>query len=183
MYQISILVLNLTMNQLPQNTNIIDVKPTPRVFLSTDGVRTRRLFAFAVDFMMIIALFFCLFILSLIFAIPTFGFSFWALFSSLPWLMPCIALLYNGITVSGPYHATLGMRMFDIQITKLDGSTPDFFEAAAHAVLFYLPGIGIFFPVGFLTLIIYLPTFIEPQKRMLHDLVLGLIVSRKEALK
>jgi uncharacterized RDD family membrane protein YckC len=157
--------------------------PVARVLLSTDGVRTRRLFAFAVDFMMIMGLFICLFILSLVFAIPTFGFSFWALFSSLPWLMPCIALLYNGLTVSGPYQATLGMRMFDIKITKLDGSTPDFIEAAAHAVLFYLPGIGILFPVGYLTLVIYLPTFIEPQKRMLHDLVLGLIVSRREVLK
>lgn len=166
----------------PQNTDkaVAHALPKLSMLLPINGVRTRRLFAFAVDFMMIMGLFFCLFILSLIFAIPTFGFSFWALFASLPWLMPCIALLYNGITVSGPYRATLGMRMFDLQITKLDGSTPDFFEAGAHAVLFYLPGIGIFFPAGFLTLIIYLPTFIEPQKRMLHDLVLGLIVSRKE---
>ena len=149
--------------------------PTLRPMFSLEGIRTRRLFAFAVDFTAILGMFFIAFIVILIFAIPTFGFT----FTAIPWLMPCIALLYNGLTVSGPYNATYGMRMFDIKITKLDCSAPDFFEAAAHAALFYLPGLAILFPVGFLTLIIYLPTFIEPQKRMLHDLVLGLIVSRK----
>ncbi len=165
----------------PEQMNMVAVtdRPVLRPMFSLEGIRTRRLFAFAVDFTMILGLFFCAFIVAFIFAIPTLGFSFLALIYSLPWLMPCIALLYNGYTVSGPYHATYGMRMFDIKITKTDGSSPHFFEAAAHAALFYLPGIAILFPVGFLTLIIYLPTFIEPQKRMLHDLVLGLIVSRK----
>ncbi len=157
----------------------INDRPILRPMFSLEGVRTRRLFAFAVDFTMILGLFFGAFVVAFIFAIPTFGLSFLALLYSLPWLMPCIALLYNGFTVSSPYNATYGMRMFDIKVTKLDGSAPGFFEAAAHAALFYLPGIAILFPVGFLTLVIYLPTFIEPQKRMLHDLVLGLIVSRK----
>ncbi len=171
-------------NATPQDGEIIlpNGKPVPRVLQPVDGVRTRRIFAFAVDFMMIIGLIIATFFVAFILAIPTFGFSFLALFWSLPWLMPCIALIYNGVTISGPNRATLGMRMFDLQVTRMDGSTPSFFEAAAHAVLFYLPGAGILFPAGFLSLVLFLPTFIEPQKRMLHDLVLGLIVSRKDAL-
>ncbi len=157
----------------------IEGTPVLRPLFSLEGIRTRRLFAFAVDFTAILGLFFGAFAIAFLFAIPTLGFSFVALIYSLPWLMPCIALFYNGYTISGSYHATYGMRMFDIKITRLDGSAPSFFEAAAHAALFYLPGLAILFPVGFLSLVIYLPTFIEPQKRMLHDLMLGLIVSRK----
>ncbi len=167
------------MEQQSSNAMTSVAKPAARMLFPTNGIRTRRLFAFAVDFMMIIGIIFLLFVLALIFAIPTFGFSFLALGLSLPWLMPVIALIYNGLTVSSPRRATFGMRMFDIEVSRLDGSQADFFEAAAHAVLFYLPGIALLFPTGFLTLIIYLPTFIEPQKRMLHDLILGLIVYRR----
>ncbi len=153
--------------------------PVLRPRFNVDSVRTRRIFAFAIDFFMIFGLVAGLFLVSLLLALPTFGFSFIALIVSLPWLMPCIALIYNGVTISGPNRATIGMRMFDLQVTRLDGSTPDFLEAALHAVLFYLPGVVILFPQTFLMLMLLIPTFFEAEKRMLHDIVLGLIVSRR----
>ncbi|MBY0612619.1 MAG: RDD family protein [Beijerinckiaceae bacterium] len=147
---------------------------------NVDGVRTRRIFAFCVDFLMILSLIMALFVVAFIFAIPTFGFSFIALFLALPALMPALALLYNGVTVSGPNRATIGMRMFDLKVTRRDGGTPGFLQAAAHAVLFYVPGLVILQPHLFLLLLLLLPTFFEADKRMLHDILLGLVVSRRE---
>ena len=145
-----------------------------------DGVRTRRIFAFFVDLLMIFTLITALFFVAVIFAIPTFGFSFLALFLALPALMPALALLYNGVTVSGPYRATIGMRLFDLQVTCRDGATPGFLQAAAHAVLFYVPGLVVLQPHLFLLLLLLLPTFFEADKRMLHDILLGLVVSRRQ---
>lgn len=156
----------------------IDTQPV----FNVDGVRSRRIFAFFIDLVMIFSLISAVFVMAVVFAIPTFGFSFFALFLALPALMPVIALLYNGVTVSGPKRATLGMRLLDIQITKRDGRTADFLQAAAHAALFYLPGIVFFAPHAFLVLLLLLPTFFEADKRMLHDLLLGLVVSRSEVV-
>ena len=146
---------------------------------SVTGVRTRRVFAFFVDSLIIFSFICMLFVLAVIFAIPTFGFSFLALFISLPVLMPAIALLYNGVTVSGQSRGTIGMRLFEIEVSARDGGTPSFIQAAAHAVLFYLPAIVFVDPHAVFLLLLFLPTFIDGQKRMLHDILLGLVVARR----
>ena len=146
---------------------------------SVAGVRTRRIFAFFVDLLIIFTLISGLFLVSFLFAIPTFGLSFIALFLALPLLMPVIALLYNGVSVSGPHRATLGMRLFEIQVTRRDGTTASFFQAAAHALIFYIPGIILLQPHLFFLLLLFLPTFFEADKRMLHDIITGLIVTRR----
>jgi len=151
-----------------------------RWHFNVSGIRTRRVFAFFIDFMMILSILSMFFMLALVLAIPTFGFSFLALFASLPWLMPCIALLYNGTSISGPYCGTIGMRMMEIKVTRVDGSPASFLQAAAHAVLFYLPGMVFLFPNLYVLLILLLPTFFEPRKRMLHDILVGLMVSRSD---
>ena len=150
-----------------------------RLPYSLSGVRTRRIFAFFVDLLIIFTLISGLFFLSFLFAIPTFGLSFIALFVALPILMPAIALLYNGVSVSGPHRATLGMRLFEIEVTRRDGSTAGFLQAAAHAVIFYIPGIVVIQPHFFFLLLLFLPTFFEADKRMLHDIITALIVTRR----
>lgn len=146
---------------------------------SLEGVRTRRVFAFFVDLVMIFSLIAGVFLLAFLFAIPTFGLSFIALFAALPLLMPTIALLYNGISISGPGRGTIGMRMFDIQVTQRDGRTAGFFQAAIHAVLFYIPGIAFVQPHLVFLLVLLLPTFFEADKRMLHDILAGVLVTRR----
>ncbi|MGJ0506365.1 MAG: RDD family protein [Methylocystis sp.] len=128
-----------------------------------DGVRTRRIMAVGLDFILVsilaAALFFALFILS-------FGMS--ALL--LPPLFPLVAFFYNGLTVSGWRMATPGMAFMDLEMRTMQGAPVPFLQAAVHAVLFYVTWM---FPPLFLV------SFVTSDKRCLHDMLADVIVLRR----
>src|SRR5207237_2294132 len=72
------------------------------------GVRSRRIFAVMLDFIVVSILSFTLWLVLLI---ATFGLT--LLF--LPPLFPFVAFFYNGLTVSGWRMGTPGMRAMDIE--------------------------------------------------------------------
>ena len=127
------------------------------------GVRSRRMAAFAFDFVLVSL---AAGLLSVMLFVVTFGLS----FILLPSLWPIVAFFYNGVSFSGRHMATPGMRLFDLQARAVDGAPPSFLAAALHGVLLYVCWL---FPP------IFLASLVTPGKRCLHDVAAGLVVVRR----
>ena len=128
------------------------------------GVRTRRILAVCIDFLLVSVLVAVLWIISIVL---TFGL---ALFF-LPPLYPFVAFFYNGLTVSGPRMATPGMRAMDLEMRMQDtGARVPFINAAVQAVLFY---VSWFFPP------ILAVSLVDGEKRCLHDIIAGVVIVRR----
>jgi uncharacterized RDD family membrane protein YckC len=115
-----------------------------------DGVRTRRVFAFLLGLL-------------------TFGLG-WSLFAVLG---PAVALVYVWNTLGGPNQATVGMRMMNIRLDRLDGRPVDGLLAVVHSVLFWAGNVV-------LTPLVLLVSLFADRKRTLHDLLLGTVVTRSD---
>ena len=133
-----------------------------------EGVRTRRSFAIGIDLIFITLLVGVLFVALAFLGLVTFGLT-WLL---IPVLYPAVALLYNGLTISGWRRATPGMRLMDLEMRLMDGSRTPFINAAVHAVLFYLSW-------TILTPLVLIVTLVSRNKRCLHDMLSGVIVTRR----
>ena len=128
------------------------------------GVRTRRVVAWALDFILISILAAAIWIALLI---ATFGLS----LLLLPPLYPLVAFFYNGLTASGRHMATPGMRALGLEMRmREDGGRVPFVNAAAQALFFYLSW---FFPP------IFLVSLVDTEKRCLHDMLAAVIVTRR----
>ncbi len=134
-----------------------------------EGVRTRRVFAFLIDYALVALLTIPAAIVVFLLGIVTLGLG-WALFSV---LFPAIALLYVWKTLGGPRQATTGMQMMGIRLDRLDGRPVDGMLAVVHTVLFWAGNV-IFSPL------ILLATLFLDRKRTLHDLLLGTAVTRSD---
>lgn len=134
-----------------------------------DGVRTRRVLAFLIDYLIVGLLLIPFAIIVFFLGILTLGLG-WALFSILG---PAVALLYVWTTLGGPNQATTGMRMMGIRLDRLDGRPVDGLLAVVHSVLFWAGNVV-------LTPLILLVTLFSDRKRALHDLLLGTVVSRSD---
>jgi uncharacterized RDD family membrane protein YckC len=134
-----------------------------------EGVLTRRVFAFLLDYMLVALLTIPFAILIAIFGILTLGLG-WMLFGI---LVPAVALVYVWNTLGGRNQATVGMRMMGIRLERLDGSRVDGMLAVVHSVLFW--GLNVV-----LTPLILLATLFTDRKRTVHDLLLGTVVTRSD---
>lgn len=131
------------------------------------GVRTRRVFAFVFDYIVIGLLLIPVALLVFILGLLTIGIG-WLLF----WILgPLTALLYIAITMGGRHQSTLGMRLMGIRVERLDGRRVDPLLAMVHTVLFWAGN-------AILTPFILLLTLVLPYKRTLHDLLVGTVVTR-----
>lgn len=134
-----------------------------------EGVRTRRVVAFLIDYFIIALLLIPFAILVFLFGILTLGLG-WMLFSVLG---PAVALVYIWNTMGGPTQATVGMRMMNIRLERLDGGRVDGMLAIVHSVLFWAGNVV-------LTPLILLATLFLERKRTVHDLLLGTVVARSD---
>lgn len=134
-----------------------------------DNVRTRRVFAFLIDYLLIAVLWIPLAIVVFFLGIITLGLG-WLLY---PVLGLAIALIYVGSTLGGPDQATPGMKMMGIRIARLDGGYVDFMTAIVHGVIFWA---GNVLTSGFILLI----SLFTDRKRLLQDLLLGTVVHRSD---
>ncbi|QDB99815.1 RDD family protein [Mesorhizobium sp. 8] len=132
-----------------------------------DGVRTRRVVACLIDYLIVGLLTIPFAILVLILGLLTLGLG-WMLFTV---LVPAVAILYIWNTLGGKDQATVGMKMMDIRLDRLDGAPIDGMTAVVHSVLFWAGNVV-------LTPLILLVTLFSDRKRTLHDLLLGTVVSR-----
>jgi uncharacterized RDD family membrane protein YckC len=134
-----------------------------------DGVRTRRVMAFVVDYVIVALLMVPVAIAVFLLGLVTFGIG-WALFGA---IFPLVALAYIWMTLGGPNQATMGMRMLSIRIARLDGRPVDGLVAVVNSVLFWAGNV-------LLTPLILLVTLFTDRKRALHDLLLGTVIVRSE---
>ncbi|WP_157014635.1 RDD family protein [Mesorhizobium xinjiangense] len=135
-----------------------------------EGVRTRRAFAFFLDYLIIGLLIIPFAILVAIFGLITLGLG-WFLFGILG---PAVALIYVWNTLGGSSQATVGMRMMGIRLERLDGAPVDGMLAVVHTVLFWAGN-------AVLTPLILLATLFLDRKRTVHGLLLGTVVTRADA--
>ena len=127
------------------------------------GVRTRRIAALFFDLIFVSILSFSLWFAL---AVLTFGLSLFIL----PPLFPIVAFFFNGLTISGYRMATPGMRAMDLEMRLTSGTRVPFLNAAVQAVLFY---VSTMFPPVFLV------SLLSANKRCLHDMLAGVIVTRR----
>lgn len=132
-----------------------------------DGVRTRRMMAVCVDFVMVSLIVALIYVLGTVLTLGVGLLLFWAL----PPLWPIVAFFYNGITSSGRGMGTPGMRLFDLAVRDPEtGGQAGFLNAALQGVLFYVS--WLFPPV-------LLYSLAAPDKRCLHDIFSGVVVTRR----
>ncbi|MET3520978.1 RDD family protein [Mesorhizobium abyssinicae] len=134
-----------------------------------DGVRTRRILACLIDYLIIGLLTIPFAILVAVLGLLTFGLG-WMLFSV---LVPAVAVLYIWNTLGSADQATTGMKLMGIRLDRLDGTGIDGLTAVVHSVLFWAGNV-------MLTPLVLLVTLFSDRKRTLHDLLLGTVVSRTD---
>lgn len=134
-----------------------------------DGVRTRRMLAFAIDYLIVGLLSIPFAVLVLLLGLITFGLG-WALYGL---LLPVVALTYVWFTLGSTDQATTGMKLMNLRLERLDGRPVDGIFAMVHSVLFWAGNV-------ILTPLVLLITLFSDRKRTLHDLLLGTVVVRTD---
>ncbi|MCG8270701.1 RDD family protein [Aquamicrobium sp. NLF2-7] len=134
-----------------------------------DGVRTRRIFAFLIDYLIVGLISIPFAIVVLLLGLITFGLG-WALFG---FLVPVVALTYVWFTLGSADQATTGMKMMNIRLERLDGRPVDGMFAIVHSIMFWAGNV-------ILTPLVLLITLFSDRKRTLHDLLLGTAVVRTD---
>ena len=136
-----------------------------------EGVRTRRILAFVVDYTLVICLIALAVPVVALLGVATLGIG-WLLYAI---LAPLVALTYIGWTVGGPNQASWGMQLMGVRLARYDGQPIDWMTAIVHAVLFWAAN-------AILTPFIVLIGLFTRHKRLLHDLALGTVVVRASRL-
>jgi uncharacterized RDD family membrane protein YckC len=133
-----------------------------------DGVRTRRVYAFLIDALIVFLLSIPVSIVIFLLGIFTLGLGFALYFI----MFPVLAITYVAYTMGSEDQATVGMKANDIYLSRLDGGRIDPLTAIVHSVLFWAGN-------AMLTPFVLLVTLFSDRKRTLHDLLLGTIVLRR----
>ena len=136
------------------------------------GVRGRRCLAFLIDVVLVSVLFVAAGALVFVLGIVTLGLAWYAF----AFLWPAVALAYTAFTLGGPNSATPGMQVCGLTMRLWYGARIYPLLAAVHLVLFWLS-------VSVLTPFVLLVSLFSDRKRLLHDIVLGVVVMDAEALR
>jgi uncharacterized RDD family membrane protein YckC len=152
--------------QETEGPTVIEPLSDPLLF---DGIRTRRVLGYLVDLVLVgllsVAVWF-----ALVFAgVVTLG----LLMPLLPLGVALVPLVYHTLQVAGPRSATIGMRLFGVEVRNWTGTRPDLLQAFLMTALF-LTTIAL---TGSLILLISL---FNSRGRTLHDYLSGTVVVRSE---
>ncbi|MBS9476489.1 RDD family protein [Ancylobacter radicis] len=136
------------------------------------GVLGRRMVAFLIDAVVICAPVGAAAVFIFLFGFVTLGLG-WFLFGLLSPGFFIWAIVYSGLTLGGPRSATLGMRAMEIEMRQWDGTPMTSLLAVLSVVLFW-----VFMSV--LTPLVLIVPLLNPRRRLLHDLVLGTVVTNND---
>ena len=150
--------------------NAYDPVANPELF---DGVLTRRVVAFAIDFIVIAIPPILVSLLIFVFGLLTLGLG-WALFFFVTPGWVIWALLYYGLTLGSPASATLGMRAMGIEMRTWYGGPLYFVLGAVYAVVFWVS-------VSVLTPFILIVGLFNGRKRLFHDMLVGTVLINNPA--
>ncbi len=145
------------------------VVAAPDDWRAYSGVLSRRIFAFIIDYMLVLLLCIPAAVVVFFLGVLTLGLG-WFLY---PALFVIVALLYFGMTVGGRAQASPGMRAVGIAMIRLDGRRIDFLTAVVHMVLFWILN-------SVLTPLILLAGLFIERSRLVHDLLLGTVMVRTD---
>ncbi|MBO0142327.1 RDD family protein [Agrobacterium sp. Ap1] len=148
----------------------LDPNPTyaaPEDWRAYSGVLSRRVFAFILDYLIVLLLCIPAAVIVFFLGIITLGLG----FMLYPALFVIVALLYFGMTLGGPSQASPGMRAMGITLMRTDGRRLDFMTAMVHTVLFWLIN-------SILTPLILLVGLFTERSRLVHDMLLGTVIVR-----
>lgn len=148
---------------------VFDPLVQPRLY---DGVLSRRVLSFCVDFAVVLTLTAIASVIIFFLGIVTLGLA-WLLYGG---VFPAVAILYSGATLGGEKAATWGMRLTGLTARLWHGAKPGFLIAAAHVVFLYVS-------ITFLTPLVLLVGLFTRRKQLLHDLVLGTLFVDKGTLE
>jgi uncharacterized RDD family membrane protein YckC len=133
-----------------------------------EGVLWRRTFAYFVDLCVIgLLAVFCWIIFAVLWLL-----SFGLLGPVLWFLFGLIPLAYHTLLLSGQRSATVGMRLFDLELRSVTGERPGFLQALIQTALFYVT-------VGATCSLILLLVLFNRHKRTLHDMLAGTVMVRR----
>ena len=132
-----------------------------------DGLLLRRVLAYVIDVAILSVVFG---VLWFVLVVLTFG-----LLAPLLAFYAFVPVLYHGYFV-GSRSATLGMSVMGLEVRTLRGGRPTYLQAFLLAVIFFATIV----PTVWLVLLVAL---FNPQRRTLHDWLVGTVVVRADALR
>lgn len=153
---------------MARSEDLPNPKTDPELF---DGILTRRILAYLVDFVIVMAITLGVILATAIAGIPTLGVAFIAF----PVTLTLAVLSYYAATLGSPKRATIGMQLADIVLTPLSTPPLDGWKIIIHPILFWLT-IWFVFPL----LLIGLFT---PRRQLIHDLVTGTLMLRRSPMQ
>jgi uncharacterized RDD family membrane protein YckC len=133
-----------------------------------EGVLWRRTLAYFVDLCVIGVIAVLCWIVFAVLWVLSFGLLgpvLWFLFGLIP-------LAYHTLLLSGSHSATIGMRLFDLELRSVTGERPGFLQALIQTALFYIT-------VGATCSLILLLVLFNRHKRTLHDMLAGTVMVRR----
>ena len=143
------------------------VYAAPGDWRAYSGTLSRRVFAFILDYIIVLLLCIPAAVVLFFLSIVTLGLGFFLY----PALFVLVAGIYFGLTVGGPSQASLGMRAMGIQMMRVDGRPLDFLTAIVHLALFWILN-------SVLTPLILLVGLFTERSRMIHDFLVGTVTVR-----
>lgn len=144
---------------------VVDPFSDPAQF---EGLLWRRSFAYFVDLCVLLGLLLLYKVALVFFTVITFGLA----TPLLVLLAAAIPVAYHTLTIGGSGSATLGMRLFGLQVRIWNGGKPGYIQALLHTAVFY---VTTSFTGG---LILLWPLF-SNRRRCLHDQLCGTMVVRR----
>ncbi|MCO5730711.1 RDD family protein [Rhizobium sp. SSA_523] len=141
----------------------------PQDWRAYRGVLSRRVFAFVIDYLLVLILCIPAAVVVFFLGVLTLGLG-WFLY---PALFVIVALIYFGMTVGGRAQASPGMRAAGIMMMRVDGRRLDFLTAVVHMVLFWILN-------SILTPLILLAGLFLDRSRLVHDMLLGTVMVRAD---
>ena len=137
-----------------------DPVANPELF---DGITMRRVAAYLVDFLIIAVVSGLAVSTLVVLKILSFG-----LLAPLFVLLPIIPFTYHTVFVGGPDSATPCMRLFGIEVHRIEGDRPDYLQAGLLTAVFY----GSIILTSWLILLVAL---FNGRGRTFHDYLCGTV--------
>ena len=157
------------MPQLPVPYRWKGVPPDPLAHPALyDGLVWRRLLAYLFDCAIIALLLMAGWVSLTILGVLSFG----LLLPLMPVLIALIPVVYHAVQVGGRHHATLGMRLFDLEVRSWTGGVPDVWQGFLMAALFYTT-------LALTCSLILLVVLFNDRRRTIHDYLSGVVVVRR----
>ncbi len=129
-----------------------------------DGIRMKRLVAYAIDLIIISILLAGVWVVGMAFSVITLG----LLYPVLAMALFILPFAYHTLLIGGASNATVGMRIMDLRVVAWNGNRPGYAQAALQTLLFYGS-------LTFATLLVLAVSFFNPRGRCLHDLLAGTV--------